>query len=526
MAFLLPHLLSGRAQAEPERPAILTQNTVLTYGDLDRLSSQLAGTFAERGIGRHERVALCLPKEPAAYIALFAAMKVGGCYVPIDVGSPLERLLYTLENCAVSALVLDAEVLPSLPAGRLPPSLRLIVTTGEAPIDREGIEGLPEILSWDEALASAPLTTECPAIENDLAYILYTSGSTGRPKGVMLSHRNALTFIEWAVPALGFCADDRVAGVADLHFDLSTLDTFGTIAAGGTLLPLPPRALLRPAEATRWMAEQRISVWYSTPSTLILLLTRGALAERELPDLRLVLFAGESFPVKYLRRLSTAMPRAALYNLYGPTETNVCTWFQVEAVPEDEGDSLPIGRACANTEIAVVDGEGDEVAAGTEGEIWVRGPSVMRGYWGNPERTRDTLIRRPGVFAWDEPWYRTGDFAVRREDGNLLFRGRRDDMVKVRGYRVEIGEVERALYTHPDVSEAAVVSAAAQDYGSQLIAFVVPANGENLSGLALKRYLHERLPAYMVPADLRCLTELPKTPSGKVDRARLARDLR
>jgi amino acid adenylation domain-containing protein len=526
MTYLLPQMLSTRAQATPERVAIATQDTSITYGELDAMSSRLAGAFASRGIGRHDRIALCLPKGTAAYVSIFAALKVGGCYVPLDPGAPLDRIHYTLEDCAVSALVVDGEVLPDLVAAPLPDSLRLLVVVGGTPSAiaqaRQGAGH--EALTWDGALSAPPLTSACPAIENDLAYILYTSGSTGKPKGVMLSHRNALSFVEWAMPTLGFRREDRVAGVAELHFDLSILDTFGALGAGATLVPLPHRGLLRPRDVTAWMAEREVSVWYSTPSTLILLLTRGDLEQVPLPALRLVLFAGEVFPIKYLRRLAAAVPHARLYNLYGPTETNVCTWHRVHRVPESDDESLPIGKACANTEVAAVDEEGREVPAGVEGELWVRGPSVMRGYWGLPERTQRALGRRPDALSWDEPWYRTGDFVVCQADGSYLFRGRRDHMVKIRGYRIEIGEVERTLYTHPGVSEAAVVAAPDDNYGSKLVAFVVPVNGESCSGLELKRHLHQRLPAYMVPTDLRYLPELPKTFSGKVDRARLAQD--
>jgi amino acid adenylation domain-containing protein len=526
MAYLLSQMLSSGAQVAAERIAIHTQDTSITYGELDERSSRLAGTFAARGIGHHDRIALCLPKGIAAYVSIFAALKAGGCYVPLDPGAPPSRIRYTLEDCAVSALVVESEELPDLLAAPLPGSLRLLIIVGGEPlaVERARQGAGCEVLSWAGALAAPPLTSESPAIENDLAYVLYTSGSTGKPKGVMLSHRNALAFVEWALTTLALRPDDRIAGVAELHFDLSILDTFGAIGAGATLVPLPHRGLLRPRDVTAWMAEREISVWYSTPSTLILLLTRGDLEQVRLPALRLILFAGEVFPVKYLRRLAAVAPHARLYNLYGPTETNVCTWYRVDRVPENDEDSLPIGKACANTEVAAVDEDGLEVPMGMEGELWVRGPSVMCGYWGLPERTQRALVRRPGVLAWDEPWYRTGDLVVRRDDGSYLFQGRRDLMVKIRGYRIEIGEVERALYTHPGVSEAAVVATADAPYGSRLVAFVVPVPGASCSGLELKRHLHERLPAYMVPADLRYLPELPKTFSGKVDRARLAQD--
>jgi amino acid adenylation domain-containing protein len=531
MSFLLSQLLSHQAEREPGAVALECGGEAVSYHDLDQLSNRLAMTLAQHGVGRHDRVGICTPKGTAAYVSLFASLKLGACFVPLDPAAPAERSRYVLADCGVRALVGTAETLAPLLA-EAPAALRLAIDAGSAHWPRAPAAGgrgaFPRRLGWEEALAvdgapqaGAGLRSAGAAIEDDLAYILYTSGSTGRPKGVMLSHRNALTFVDWAVPALGLRAADRVAGVAELHFDLSTLDTFGSVAAGATLVPLPAGALLRPRAVTEWMEANRISVWYSTPSTLVLLLTHGGLGSRPLPALRLVLFAGEVFPVKHLRRLAAALPQAELYNLYGPTETNVCSWHCCAELPHGDDATLPIGSACANTELAAMDEEGREVAAGEEGELWVRGPSVMRGYWGDPERSRACLrlCRHPS--GAEERWYRTGDFVVRDGAGCYQFRGRRDHMVKVRGFRVELGEIESALYAHPQVSELAVVAARGED-GCSLCAFVVPAGHRALSAIALKRYLHARLPSYMVPAEVRFVAALPKTSSGKIDRVRLA----
>jgi amino acid adenylation domain-containing protein len=530
MSFVLSQLLSRQAQREPAAVALECDGEAMSYRDLDRLSDRLAAALAAHGVGRHDRVGIGVPKGPAAYVSLFAALKLGACFVPLDRSAPAERVRYLLDDCGVSALVGTADILAPLLA-EPPSALRLAIEAGcarqppglAAGVGADGAPVLPLRLGWDEALAGAGFPPPCAAIEDDLAYILYTSGSTGKPKGVMLSHRNALTFVDWAVPALGLGPGDRVAGVAELHFDLSTFDTFASVAAGATLVPLPADALLRPRAVTEWMAASRVSVWYSTPSTLVLLLTHGGLGARPLPALRRVLFAGEVFPVKHLHSLAAALPGVEIYNLYGPTETNVCSWHRLAELPSVDGDggALPIGRACANTELAALDEEGREAADGVEAELWVRGPSVMRGYWGDPERTQACLRLRRRSSGAEERWYRTGDFVVRDGAGCYHFRGRRDHMVKVRGFRVELGEVESALYGHPEVGELAVVAARGDD-GCSLRAFVVPAGERALSAIALKRYLRARLPPYMVPADVRCVAALPKTPSGKIDRVRLA----
>jgi len=526
--YLLSHLLEARALQCGRRAALAMGGETTSYGDLKELSARLAATLAARGLGHRDRIGVYLPKGLAAYVSIFAALELGAAYVPLDPSAPPTRIRETAGDCALKALITTAELAGGLAAdvaGLESLAVLVIAGTGAAS-DRGSWPAGLEILTWEEALEPRSTPAANSAIENDLAYVLYTSGSTGRPKGVMISHRGALAFVDWAVDTLGLTADDRVAGVAALHFDLSILDLFATVAAGATLWPLPPGILLTPRSATAWIAENAISVWYSTPSTLILLLEQGEMGCRDYPDLRLILFAGEVFPTKHLRRLRRLVPRAELYNLYGPTETNVCVWKRVEELPAGDHQTLAIGRACANTEVAALDAEGREAAAGEEGELWVRGPTVMRGYWDDREKGGAVLRRRPDVTPGDDLWFRTGDFVHRDASGDYHFHGRRDHMVKIRGYRVELGEVESALYAHPNVRELAVVTVPTNDHGVQLRAYVVPGDPARHSPLQIKAYLGERLPPYMIPAEIVCTEALPKTSTGKVDRRALAADAR
>ncbi len=518
--YLLSHLLRVAAARSPQRTALQIQGAGMSYGELDERSDRLAAALAAAGLRPRDRVGIHLPKGTSAYISIFSVLKLGAVYVPLDVKAPLSRLRTIAGDCALRGLLTTTELAAAVLAEGPPGALEVLAVEGEA------LAGAPPGVSMlrlgDAGNGAGEGPPEYPAIESDLAYILYTSGSTGRPKGVMVTHRAALAFAEWGAEAIALEPSDRVAAVAELHFDLSVFDLFATVAAGGTLLPLPAQALLRPEELTAWIAAEGISVWYSTPSTLMLLLDQGKLARRECPRLRKVLFAGEVFPTKHLRHLRQALPEAELYNLYGPTETNVCTWKKVEDVPVDDRQAIPIGRACANTEVAALDADGRQVADGEEGELWVRGPTVMRGYWGDAERTAAVLRPLPHLAPGNELWCRTGDLVHRDELGDYHFHGRRDHMVKIRGYRVELGEVEAALYSHPAVRELAVVPVAADDHGLRLRAFIAVAAGERLSGIQLKAFLGERLPAYMIPAELKFVESLPKTSTGKVDRQALA----
>ncbi|MEZ4664707.1 MAG: AMP-binding protein [Caldilineaceae bacterium] len=359
-------------------------------------------------------------------------------------------------------------------------------------------------------------------IETDLAYILYTSGSTGNPKGVMISHRAALTFVDWACATFNVQPSDRVSNHAPFHFDLSTFDLFATIKAGGTVVLVPASLSVFPRNLADFIAQQEISIWYSVPSALTRLVLYGQLERHAFPKLRTVLFAGEVFPVKYLRQLMELIPHAGYHNLYGPTETNVCTWYTVPPLEPDRVEPISIGRACANSETIVLNEQDEIITAGQVGELCVRGPGLMRGYWGLPERTACSLT--PYVVyehLGPEPIYRTGDLVREEADGNYTYLGRRDNQIKSRGYRIELGEIETVLYSHPDVVEAAVIPVPDDEIGNQIQAFIVTSDGASLTANAVAAFCAKHLPKYMAPHVVEFCSALPKTSTGKVDKTQL-----
>ncbi|HEU5319767.1 MAG TPA: amino acid adenylation domain-containing protein, partial [Methylomirabilota bacterium] len=435
-------------------------------------------------------------------------------YVPLDPHAPARRVGAILEDCGVRALVTTRARAAALPAAAGP---ALTVLAGEA---RTGADAAGTV-GWD-ALAGLPASAPpAEGVETDLAYILYTSGSTGRPKGVMLTHRNALTFVQWCAATFAVRPDDRLSNHAPLHFDLSVFDVYNALEAGASVTLVHEEAALFPATLAALLEEAGITVWYSVPSALVHLVLHGDLAARRLDGLRLVLFAGEVFPMKYLRELAALLPHAELYNLYGPTETNVCTYHRVDRARLPALDRLPIGRACANTEVFAVDEGGQPVAPGHTGELYVRGPSVTPGYWGDPDKTARAVVVDPRAPARGERVYRTGDLVTPGDGGEYLFVGRRDCQVKSRGYRIELGDVEAALYSHPGVEEAAVVAVPDEEIGARLRAFVVARAGQALTAAALQRHCADLLPRYMIPEAVELRPALPRTSTGKVDRPRL-----
>jgi acyl-CoA synthetase (AMP-forming)/AMP-acid ligase II len=256
------------------------------------------------------------------------------------------------------------------------------------------------------------------------------------------------------------------------------------------------------------------------------MLLHGHMDRVQYPALRTVLFAGEVFPQKYLRDVMRLLPGAEFFNLYGPTETNVCTFYHVPHDLDPAATSIPIGAACANTEVFAVDPEGRLMGVGQEGELLVRGGTVMAGYWGLPEKTAQVLVRNDLQPAFEDRVYRTGDIVRLAEDGNYFFIGRRDHMVKSRGYRIELGEIEQVLHLNDKVKEAAVVPVPDEEIGARLKAFIAPHDGVSLAADELHSFCLTRLPAYMVPESFDVRAELPKTSTGKTDRQALLASLK
>ena len=522
MSFLLNQLLTRSAERYPERPAIWARGRSLTYRELDERSNQLAHLLRERGLRKGDRVGLFFPKAVESVAAMFGVLKAGGVYVALDPGAPAERIEYIIDNCGMRGLVTTTAKLAELNPQRMPSVEFAVLAEEKAPAEQA--VGAPNQIPWS-ALAGFPASHPPDPWQPttlDLAYIIYTSGSTGRPKGVMLTHQNALTFVEWCAAEFHVSHEDRLSNHAPLHFDLSVFDVYNAIEAGACTYMIPEDVQLFPASLGRFIADRHISVWYSVPSALVFLILHGRLSSLDLSRLRVLLFAGEVFPMKYLRQLAGIVPHAELYNLYGPTETNVCTYYKVDRPALASMERLPIGGACLNTEVFAVDDQDRVVTEpGGEGELYVRGPSVTPGYWGDPEKTHKMVVPNRFQPHFEEKVYRTGDLVRLRQDGGYDFFGRRDSQIKSRGYRIELGEIEAVLLAHAGVREAAVIAIPDEEVGARLRGFVCANNGTGLTVAELTEHCASKLPQHMIPERIELCESLPKTSTGKIDRVKL-----
>jgi amino acid adenylation domain-containing protein len=514
MRYLLHHYLRESAQRAPDSLALVDRDRRFTYRELDVRSDAVAARLVELGVAPGDRVGIYLPKAAEAVIGIYGAMKAGAGYVPIDPSAPEARVQYIAGNCGIRHVVSGVKRAATWEGlGSVGVEHVLAMDTDTVP-ETSGVAVHPS--SWIEAGGVPP---DPGIIDQDLAYILYTSGSTGDPKGVMLSHLNCRAFVEWAVEEYGVTGEDRISSHAPFHFDLSTFDLYSAALTGAPVYLVPAKAAMFPAEIAKFITTNEITVWYSVPSILIMLVEKGGLKVGDLPSLRRLLFAGEVFPTKYLSRIMNRLPHVAFANLYGPTETNVCTAYTVPEPPAEDGPTISIGKAITNVETFVVDEQDNIVEPGEVGELLVRGPTVMAGYWGDPERTRTRLIASPIPRHHGDPVYRTGDLVEEMAGGNYRFLGRRDNQIKSRGYRIELGDIEAALNAHPDVMEAAALAIPDEMISNRIIAYVSAAT--EITERDLTAFCAERIQRYMVPEAILIEPALPKTSTGKIDRQNL-----
>jgi amino acid adenylation domain-containing protein len=487
-------LFRRRVVQTPDAPAVEAGSDRLTYAELDAWSDELARLLVDRHeVARGDRVAVCLDRSPRLIAALLGVLKAGAAYLPIDVSEPERRL---------SDMVADAE-----------PMLAVCEPSGA---ERFAAHGLDTVCVPPRPASGTSVERVLPSAgADDIAYLMYTSGSTGRPKAVVVEHRN-ITNLVTEPNYVELSPQDRILQLAPVAFDAATFEIWGALLNGARLVLAPP-GQVQTDELGELLRDKGITVLWLTAALFHRQIDADAQA---LAGLRTVLAGGDVLSVPHVRRLRAATPGLRIVNGYGPTEATTFACCHHIAADEELSGTVPIGRPLQNVVVQIVDADGKPVPDGTAGELWIGGAGVSRGYWRRPDLTAEKFVTDAGGTLGGGRYYRSGDQARRRPDGVVEFLGRLDDQLKLRGFRIEPGEIENALAEHPQVRTAAVGIRESHLGDRRLEAWVVP-SGETLDKRALREHLRERVPEHMIPAGFVSLLELPITANGKTDRKAL-----
>jgi amino acid adenylation domain-containing protein len=512
--------LEVAAALHPDKTGVFLRDRKMTYSEWDSASNRLARALREAGCQRGDRVGLLLPKSLEALIGMFGALKADCAYVPLDTASPAARLARILESAdcrCVLAVESTSTLLNALIRGHA------IGTPAIGWMD-DGAEledCNPARFSWRDVQSLPDASSGSSASdERDLAHILYTSGTTGVPKGVMITHFNVMQFVDWSIRRFGMDSGDRISGHPPFHFDLSTFDIHGTVAAGAELHLVPPELNLLPARLADFIRNAGLTQWFSVPSILTHMAKSDAIRWHDFPALRRLLWCGEKFPTPALIHWMRRLPQVSFFNLYGPTETTIASsCCHIAECPQEETAEIPIGKACDGEQLLLLDEKLEPTADGEMGDLYISGVGLSPGYWRDTARTAAAFVTSP--FEPGAPRiYKTGDLARRGRDSQIYLSGRSDAQIKSRGYRIELGEIEAALYAQPEVRDAAVVAIESSAFeGTEICCAWVPAAGfESTPVIPLKRRLADLLPAYMLPAHWMVVDRMPLNGNGKTDR--------
>lgn len=490
---LLNEFFEAQADARPEATALIIEGRRITYSELEQQANRLARYLRKHQVSPGSLVATLLPRSLDAYVAILAIIKAGAAYLPLDPEYPTDRISYILHDSHVETLL----------------------TTASLASHHGGFHGRVVDVKDDSIASETPARLSLGEIRlgpDDLCYVIYTSGSTGRPKGVQVGHRSVCNLVEAEAEIFQVTPEDRVCQTASLSFDLSVEEIWLAFQAGASLVPTPHEFSHGGPDLSKFLTEHQVTVLSCVPTFLSML-------DEEIPTLRILILGGEACPENLVARW--ARPGRRMVNTYGPTETTV-TATHADLVL---GRPVTIGRPLPGYLIRLLDANLQPVTAGAIGEICIGGIGVARGYVGRPEETRARFIQDPYVQKGEVETrlYRTGDLGRFDAEGNLVFLGRGDSQVKLRGFRIELAEIESVAMEHESVLSATCTVREDVPGLKQLVGYVVPRDRAKIDTDLLRSYLRDRLPTYMVPSLIETVTSLPRLPSGKLDRASLPR---
>jgi pyochelin synthetase len=495
---LLYELFAAQVRVRANENAVVSSQRTLTYQELCDRSNQVAHRLRKLGASPNQLVAVVMEKGWEQIVAVMGILASGAAYVPIDPGLPQERLLYLLENSEAKIVLTQSWLAENLAWAK-------------------GIQCL--CLDSDDLAQESKEPLSPVQTPDDLAYVIYTSGSTGMPKGVMITHRNVANVVIHTNERFNVNSQDRILALTALNHDLSVYDIFGLLSAGGTIVMPDAAAVKDPSHWVELMVRERVTLWNSVPAMMEMLVDYAEGQSVTLPNsLRLAILGGDWLPVSLPDRIRALVPTIQLLSIGGPTETTI--WnigYLIEKI-DPNWKSIPYGQPMANSKYYILNDALEDCPVWVPGQMYCSGVQLAKGYWRNPEKTRDSFISHPRT---GERLYRTGDLGCYRPDGNIEFLGRVDFQIKIRGHRIEAGEIEAALTQHPAVKAAVVSAIAKQQNQERLLAYIVPGKKAAPTVEELRNFLSNKLPEYMMPSAFIFLESLPLSTNGKVDRRAL-----
>jgi amino acid adenylation domain-containing protein len=499
--------LKDSSRRFPAKIAVTAGTHRLTFGEIDAASDRLAAALRRHGVMRGDRVIVFMDNRWEAVVSIFAVLKAGAVFSPINPSAKADKLAYMLKNCRASAVItLDPLLSVTRDAMAEAPSVELAVVIGAA--DKPAVAGG---IRFEDALAEPdPAALPDPAgIESDLAMLIYTSGSTGLPKGVMMTHRNIVAAATSITTYLENTVDDVILNVLPISFGYGLYQVLMAMQIGATLVL--EKSFAFPQAILNKIVTETVTGFPLVPTMVAILLQMKDLKPGAYPHIRYITSAAAALPPAHIMRLQELFPQTRLYSMYGVTECTRCTFLPPEQLAKRPGS---VGVAIPGTEAYVVDDAGRRVAPGTVGELVIRGPHVMQGYWEDPEATDRAL--RPDPFA-GEKLLHTGDLFRADEEGFLYFVARKDDIIKTRGEKVSPKEIENVLYALPGVREAAVIGVPDPILGMAIKAVVVSTNAA-MTEQDVIRHCANHLEDFMIPKFVEFRDALPQTDSGKISR--------
>lgn len=488
--------LDSTADKYPDKIGVKDADKEYTFSAIRDNAMKIGSALCEKGLFKNP-VAIFLDKNADCFCSIFGVAYSGNFYTILDVAMPQDRIEKILR-------ILDTDT---------------IITDRKHEQDIQNFDlNLKPVFIEDVYQGSA----DCSLIRNirsrivdtDVLYILFTSGSTGDPKGVIISHRNIITYMEWSGEAFGFDETTIFGSQTPFYFSMSVLDIFQTIRTGAKFVIIPKKLFSLPGDLISYIDENKINTIYWVPSALCQLANINALNNSKLKCIKKVLFAGEVMPAKQLNMWRKALPDAFYANLFGPTEvTDICTYYILDREIADD-ESVPIGRACDNMDVFIINEDGEEVIGTQEGEMIVRGASVAYGYYKNPEKTREAFIQNPLQDFYEEKVYKTGDLVHYNERGEIIYVSRKDFQIKHMGYRIELGEIEIAASAIDRIDRVCCIYDTA---ASEIVLF----HTGDIDSKEIRKKISKKVPKYMVPTRYIPMKEMPLNLNGKIDRGQL-----